>query len=504
MAGKREHGAALPKVASVTSVIDLGAEPPQKKAKKEKKEKKEKESVAEVAGPSAAEFLAEHEITIHDKSAPPPCLTFASAPFSASLIKVLMSQPFSTPSAVQAAAWPLAAQGRDVLAIAKTGSGKTLGFLLPAIEKCMAAKGAAGGYPIVLVMAPTRELVLQIKSEADKFGQPVGVRSVAVYGGAPKWAQTQALHAGAEIVCATPGRMMDMLDLHGVSWSGASTNLEKCSMLVLDEADRMLDMGFEKDIRAIVEPMPPHQTLFFTATWPKAVQRVAADIMDDTTKVMVTVGSGGEKLTANKAVEQRVQVIEQRDKWAALEQLLAPYKPGGAQHGQRVILFSNTKRDVNMIGQHCWETFGECVDTISGDRSQKERERTIAAFRDGQVTMVVATDVAARGLDINGIHQVINYDFPGPDDYIHRIGRTGRAGAKGVADTLFVRGDAKHARELARILSDAGQLVPPALASMTGGGGKGGGGKGGGGKGGGGKGKGKGGGGWGGGGGMRW
>lgn len=454
----------LPKVTSCTSILSLvpGVEDG---IAGQLKEASEADSAATVST-----FLKEHEITIHDPSAPLPCMTFEGAPFPPALIKILTAQPFKSPSAVQAAAWPLAAKGCDVLAIAKTGSGKTLGFLIPALARCMELKPKGDGSPIVLVMAPTRELALQIKTEADKFGRPVGCRAVAVYGGAPKWGQTRELQAGCELVIATPGRMMDMLDLHGSSWSGAATSLKDCKVLVLDEADRMLDMGFEKDIRAIVGQLEvDHQTLFFTATWPKNVQNIAADLLRSANKVMVTVGTGGDKLTANKAVTQSVEVIHGSEKWAAFEKLLEPYKEGGADRGKRVIVFSNTKRDVNWIAQHCWELLGDCVDTISGDRSQKERESVIQRFRAGSVTMVIATDVAARGLDINGIERVINYDFPGPDDYIHRIGRTGRAGSTGIANSLFTSGDRKHARELVRILKDAGQVVPPALTQMVGG-----------------------------------
>ena len=446
--------------------------------------------VKDVAGQqSAGEFMKAHEITIHDPSAPPPCMQLSAAPFPKPLVDLLMKQGFSTPSAVQAASWPLAVAGRDVLAVAKTGSGKTLGYLLPAIARCHVGWDKAAGQPLCLVMAPTRELALQIKAEATKFGAPLGCRAVAVYGGAPKWGQTAELQRGCEIIIATPGRMMDMLDLHGSSYSGAATSLAACELLVLDEADRMLDMGFEKDIRAIVSVMPQsRQTLFFTATWPKAVQRVAEALLGSS-QCKVTVGSGGDKLTANKAVTQNVQVVTPSDKWAAFVELIAPFKPGGAEANTRVIVFANTKRDVNGIGQYCWdEKFA--VDTLSGDRTQRERESVLQRFRSGAVTMVIATDVAARGLDINGIEKVINYDYPpgdgGSEDYIHRIGRTGRAGAKGQADTLFTFGDSKHARELTRILTDAGQPVSDELAAMAhkgSGGGRKGGGKGGGGKG---------------------
>jgi ATP-dependent RNA helicase DDX5/DBP2 len=255
--------------------------------------------------------------------------------------------------------------------------------------------------------------------------------------------------------------------------------LGACQVLILDEADRMLDMGFEKDIRSIVGAMMPakeRQTMLFTATWPKNVQRIAADILKPD-RVKVTVGSGGDKLTANKAVVQKVQVIQQHDKWTELSKLMEPYKKGGEFHGNRVMIFCNTKRDVNGIGQHLWQE-GHAADTCSGDRSQREREAVIAAFRKGTTTMVVATDVAARGIDVTGVEAVINYDFPRDacDDYIHRIGRTGRAGATGVAHTLFTKQDGRYAKELCSILKDADQEVPDALQDLARQGGHGGGG----------------------------
>ena len=467
----------------------------------QRQDRLKQEIAAAAEADDARAFMKANEITIHDPSAPLPCIALASAPFPQPLVDLLLKQGFSAPSAVQGASWPLAMAGRDVLAVAKTGSGKTLGYLLPALARCHAGWEKAGGHPLCLVMSPTRELALQIQGEAVKFGAPLGCRAVAVYGGAPKWPQASALSRGCEIVIATPGRMMDMLDLHSSSNSpakggggkgggkggkgggkggggNAATSLERCQMLVLDEADRMLDMGFEKDIRAIVAGMPPdRQTFLFTATWPKAVQRVAADLLG-ASQCKVTVGSGGEKLTANKAVTQNVKVVTASDKWATFVELLAPYKPGGAMAGTRAIIFANTKKDVNGIGQYLWdESFP--VDTLSGDRSQREREDVIRHFRSGAVTIVVATDVAARGLDINGIERVINYDYPpgdgGSEDYIHRIGRTGRAGASGVADTLFTQADAKHAKEIVRILADAGQSVSSELLAMASKGGGGGG-----------------------------
>ena len=419
---------------------------------------------------SSAAFMKANDITIHDSTAQECCTELAAAPFPKPLVDLLTKQGFSKPSAVQGATWPLAMAGRDVLAVAKTGSGKTLGFLLPALSRCHAGRGQSNGKPMCLVMAPTRELALQIQGEAKKFGASIGCRSVAVYGGAPKWSQASELQRGCEIVIATPGRMMDMLDLHGTSWSGPSTSLAACEMLVLDEADRMLDMGFEKDIRTIVAEIPKgRQTFLFTATWPKAVQRVAEDLLG-ASQCKVTVGSGGDKLTANKNVTQNVKVVAPSEKWDAFVSLIAPFKAGGEMAGRRIIIFANTKKDVNAIGEYCWNEHFAC-DTLSGDRTQDQRERVIKKFQSGAVTMVIATDVAARGLDIKGIERVINYDYPpgdgGSEDYIHRIGRTGRAGATGVADTLFTYTDSKHARELVRILTDAGQAISPELADLA-------------------------------------
>lgn len=456
-----------------------------KKQKADKKDKKRKitqldlltdappEAASRNQGPRArdpaaeAEFMKSHEIVIHQQNAPPPCITLAAAPFHPLLLKLLLSQHFDQPSPIQAASWPVAAAGFDLLAIAKTGSGKTLGYLLPALTVCHENKKTARG-PLALVMAPTRELAMQIQKEATKFGKPLGCRAVAVYGGAPKWEQEKLLKKGAEMIVATPGRLMDLLQLHESSSGKPSTTLEYCRVLVLDEADRMLAMGFEPDIRAIVAVMNTVmlQTLLFTATWPKAVQQVAADLLL-ASKVKVTVGTGGDKLTANSSVQQVVTVTDQEEKWTKFETLMEPFRLGGPSFGTRVIVFCNTKKDVNDISKH-FAALKYNVDYLSGDRTQRDRVDVVKKFTKGTVTMVIATDVAARGLDIPGIDMVVNYDFPKDniDDYVHRIGRTGRAGATGHAHTLFTPKDVKYARELVRILTEAGQTVSPELEQM--------------------------------------
>jgi superfamily II DNA/RNA helicase len=246
-------------------------------------------------------------------------------------------------------------------------------------------------------------------------------------------------------------------------------------MVVLDEADRMLDMGFERDIRAIVwqcfsdgpDAYRAHQTFLYSATWPVEVQGIASDLLSESA-VKVTVGSGGEKLTANKSIVQRVHVVDATKRWESFVALIAPFGKGGTHVKSRVIVFANRKDTVKALAQHCQQQ-GMACDVLSGDRSQSQRESTIRKFKEGLVTIVVATDVAARGLDIKGIERVINYELPMDDfqDYVHRIGRTGRASATGEADSLFTDGDKVNANELIRILTEAGQVVPPALARFT-------------------------------------
>ena len=443
-----------------------------------KRPKLERAGSVSASSASTCAYLALHEISISDAAAPPPCLSFAVAPFPPPLVKMLTSQPaFTAPSAVQAATWPVAVLGRDILAIAKTGSGKTLGFLAPAIAKCAAKRASAKGAPLGLVMAPTRELALQIHAEAVRYGACVGVSAVAVYGGAPKEPQVHALRRGCELLIGTPGRIKDVLDARG-GGAQSACRLGSFCLLVLDEADRMLDMGFERDIRSIVwhafadangVAYRAHQTFFYSATWPLAVQGIAADLL--TEPVRVTVGTGGDKLTASESVTQRVHVVaDVSARWAKFVELIRPFgkRAGGASAAVRCIVFANRKDTVASITRYC-ASEGMACESITGDRSQSQREGTIRRFKAGEVTLVIATDVAARGLDIKGIERVINYELPTDDfqDYVHRIGRTGRAGATGEADSLFGDADRANAVELTRIMKAAGQPILPALAKMA-------------------------------------
>ena len=414
---------------------------------------------------SPTTYLQDNDITIHEEGAPPPCLSLRAAPFPRELLSILCAQGFTVPSPVQAATWPIAVTGRDVLAIAKTGSGKTLGFLLPVLARCSAEKRAAQGAPTALIMAPTRELALQIHAEAVKFGAPSGLRAVAVYGGAKKPPQIKKIQHGCELIVGTPGRIKDIL----MRDRTPVCSLLSFSMLVLDEADRMLDMGFERDIRNIVWKVfgdRVKQTFFYSATWPLDVQGVASDLLVN--EVKVTVGKGGNRLTASTSVTQRVHVIDPSQRMPKFQELMSAFQRGSVDCGKRVIVFANRKVTVKKLSKWCNNNGLRC-DTMSGDRSQSQRESTIRKFREGSVTVVVATDVASRGLDIKGIERVINYELPMDNfmDYVHRIGRTGRAGATGIADSLFTNGDRVNSQALIKLMKDAGQVVPVELAKYA-------------------------------------
>ena len=305
----------------------------------------------------------------------------------------------------------------------------------------------------MLTLAPTRELAVQIKGECDKFGRSSSIKNTCVYGGVPKRSQVGDLSRGVEIVIATPGRLIDHLE------SGV-TNLRRVTYLVLDEADRMLDMGFEPQLRKIVSQIrPDRQTLMWSATWPKEVVSMANDFL--TNFYQVTVGSL--ELTANHDIKQIVHVTEDYEKYKLLIQSLKEYDDGG-----RKIVFVETKRGCDQLARSC-KMEGFQVHCIHGDKSQEERDWALREFREGRVSMLVATDVAARGLDIKDIKMVFNFDMPGNiEDYVHRIGRCGRAGNKGIAVSFFTQKSAKLASELLRIMREANQNIPPQLEGMGG------------------------------------
>eukprot|EP00580_Thalassiosira_gravida_P017831 CAMPEP_0201657866 /NCGR_PEP_ID=MMETSP0494-20130426/959_1 /ASSEMBLY_ACC=CAM_ASM_000839 /TAXON_ID=420259 /ORGANISM="Thalassiosira gravida, Strain GMp14c1" /LENGTH=588 /DNA_ID=CAMNT_0048134777 /DNA_START=105 /DNA_END=1867 /DNA_ORIENTATION=- len=421
-----------------------------------------------------------------------PFIEFDDAPFNAVTQKTLKAAGFERPTFIQAQAWPIAIQGTDMISIAKTGSGKTCGFLLPSFHQYNESKknepvhGKRG--PMMLVLAPTRELACQILDETQKFGRPNGIRSVCCYGGSPKYPQIAALERGVECVIATPGRINDLIEMRKADLSGVK-------FVVLDEADRMLDMGFEPQIRSIMNNVPDstkRQTLLFSATWPKEIQRLAFDFLAD--PVQINVGDPNE-LNANKDITQNIIMCDDHDKTPKLKEILTeliksaeetkeetpkpqaagskferkPVDLGGKKHS-KVIVFVAKKYLAHELSNSLWDE-GFAVDSLHGDRAQWERTKVINAFKQGTLRLLIATDVAARGLDVKDVGVVVNYDMPvgvnGAEDYVHRIGRTGRAGAKGTAYTFFTSGDRKLATDLAGILKKCDQVIPDELQRMV-------------------------------------
>ncbi|TYK00823.1 DEAD-box ATP-dependent RNA helicase 46 [Cucumis melo var. makuwa] len=404
------------------------------------------------SGLSADSYRQRHEITFSGDNVPAPFSSFEVTGFPPEILREVHNAGFSAPTPIQAQSWPIALQSRDIVAIAKTGSGKTLGYLIPGFIHLKRIRNDPKLGPTVLVLSPTRELATQIQDEAVKFGKSSRISCACLYGGAPKGPQLRDIDRGVDIVVATPGRLNDILEMRRIS-------LHQVSYLVLDEADRMLDMGFEPQIRKIVKEVPARrQTLMYTATWPKEVRKIASDLLVN--PIQVNIGNVDE-LVANKSITQHIEPLAPLEKHRRLEQILRSQEPGS-----KVIIFCSTKKMCDQLARNLTRQFGAAA--IHGDKSQGERDHVLGQFRTGRTPVLVATDVAARGLDIKDIRVVINYDFPsGVEDYVHRIGRTGRAGATGIAYTFFGEQDAKYASDLIKILEGANQRVPPELRDMA-------------------------------------
>ncbi|KAK1261503.1 DEAD-box ATP-dependent RNA helicase 5 [Acorus gramineus] len=364
---------------------------------------------------------------------------------------------FSKPSPIQSHTWPFLLDGRDLIGIAQTGSGKTLAFGVPALMHILQKKKGKLTKKVVprcLVLSPTRELAQQIADVLSDAGVPCGVKSVCLYGGTSKGPQISSLKSGVEIVIGTPGRMKDLIEM-GVCC------LEEVSFVVLDEADRMLDMGFEPEVRSILSrTSSKRQMVMFSATWPTEVHQLANEFMDPN-PVKVVVGS--EDLAANHDVMQIVEVLDDRSRDARLVSLLDKYH---SSQRNRVLVFVLYKKEAarveTMLQKRGWKAV-----SVHGDKSQYERTKALSLFKEGKCPLMIATDVASRGLDIPDVEVVINYSFPlTTEDYVHRIGRTGRAGKKGVAHTFFMQENKGLAGELVNVLREAGQIIPAALTKF--------------------------------------
>ncbi|KAE9590106.1 putative RNA helicase [Lupinus albus] len=391
---------------------------------------------------------------------PPPVNTFAEIDLGEALNQNLQRCKYVKPTPVQRYAIPISLAGRDLVACAQTGSGKTAAFCFPIISGIMREqyvqrpRVARTAFPMALILAPTRELSCQIHDEAKKFSYQTGVKVVVTYGGAPINQQLRELERGVDILVATPGRLVDLLERARVS-------LQIIRYLALDEADRMLDMGFEPQIRKIVEQMdmpPPgmRQTLLFSATFPKEIQGLASDFLSN--YVFLAVGRVG---SSTDLIVQRVEYVLESDKRSHLMDLLHAQRENGT-HGKQslTLVFVETKKGADAL-EHCLCVNGFPATSIHGDRTQQERELALRSFKSGNTPILVATDVAARGLDIPRVAHVVNFDLPNDiDDYVHRIGRTGRAGKMGLATAFFNESNLSMAKPLSDLMQEANQEVP--------------------------------------------
>ncbi|KAG8714001.1 RNA-dependent ATPase [Ceratobasidium sp. 394] len=427
-------------------------------------------------------YLAKNNISIHAPNGEVvPILKFPQlASYGVDERLIQATDKFQEPSLIQACSWPAALRGNDVVGIAETGSGKTLAFGLPALQhiltssssrtpdekpskKSKKSKQSSTTEVTVLVVAPTRELAIQTQQTLQELGSPFGIGSVCLYGGEPKDGQRKALLSQngdgrtTRIVVGTPGRLKDFMEEGVCELSGVS-------YLVLDEADRMLDKGFENDIRSIIEktaPMDKRQTLMFSATWPESVRRLASTFQRDPVRVTV----GKDELQANSRVEQVVEVFDDvREKDRRLIQRLKElgHTPNTTSP-DRVLIFALYKKECDRVTQSLAARGFHAI-AIHGDLGQAQRMKALDDFKAARTTLLVATDVAARGLDIPEVKAVVNYTFPlTVEEYIHRIGRTGRGGRSGKSITFFTGADHERALagEFARVLKDNGFDAEP-------------------------------------------
>ncbi|XP_050684923.1 ATP-dependent RNA helicase DDX42 isoform X2 [Leptidea sinapis] len=385
---------------------------------------------------------------------PKPVSSFAHLCFDEQLMKAIRRSEYTQPTPVQAAGIPAALSGRDIIGIARTGSGKTAAFIWPLLIHIMDQKEISpGDGPIGLILAPTRELAQQIYMETKRFGKVYNIRCVCCYGGGSKWEQTKALEGGAEIIVGTPGRVIDLIKCK-------ATNLKRVTYLVLDEADRMFDMGFEPQVRSICNHVrPDRQALLFSATFPRRVEKLARDALHD--PVRVQHGAAGE---ASQLVTQHVRIFNKpEEKWSWLLQNLVEFLSAGS-----VLIFVTKKLEAEQTAANLGVQQYDAL-LLHGDMDQADRNQVITSFKRQEHNILVATDVAARGLDIPHIRTVINYTLARDiDTHTHRIGRTGRAGVPGDAHTLLSRDkDKEFAGHLVRNLEGAQQEVPEDLMHLA-------------------------------------
>lgn len=369
--------------------------------------------------------------------------TFEEMDLIAPLQRALKDEQYKTPTPIQAKTIPVAVSGRDVLGCAQTGTGKTAAFALPVLNHLgQRNRKAVSQRPFVLVLAPTRELAIQISNSFSTYGKHLKLRRALVYGGVGQGNQVRAMNRGAHILIATPGRLLDLMNQGCI-------DLAQIEMIVLDEADRMLDMGFLPDVKRILSRLPQNrQTLFFSATMPPSIVDLAKRMLTQPVNVQIQSNS----VSVDK-IEQKVLFLQRNQKQESLRGIVT------ADDAGQVLVFTRTKRGADVVARKLDQS-GVKTAAIHGNKSQNARQRALEAFRKYQIKVLVATDVAARGIDIDGITHVVNFDLPvDPESYVHRIGRTGRAGASGVAISFCTDGERRELREIQKLIGSKVRLV---------------------------------------------
>ncbi len=369
--------------------------------------------------------------------------TFEEIDLIAPLQRALKDEQYKIPTPIQAKTIPVAVSGRDVLGCAQTGTGKTAAFALPVLNHLgQRNRKAVSQRPFVLVLAPTRELAIQISNSFSTYGKHLKLRRALVYGGVGQGNQVRAMNRGAHILIATPGRLLDLMNQGCI-------DLAQIEMIVLDEADRMLDMGFLPDVKRILSRLPQNrQTLFFSATMPPSIVDLAKRMLTQPVNVQIQSNS----VSVDK-IEQKVLFLQRNQKQESLRGIVT------ADDAGQVLVFTRTKRGADVVARKLDQS-GVKTAAIHGNKSQNARQRALEAFRKYQIKVLVATDVAARGIDIDGITHVVNFDLPvDPESYVHRIGRTGRAGASGVAISFCTDGERRELREIQKLIGSKVRLV---------------------------------------------
>lgn len=364
-------------------------------------------------------------------------MTFSTLGLSTDLLRAVADEGYTTPTPIQQQAIPAVLQGHDIFASAQTGTGKTAGFTLPLLQRLSTKSSVKGQrHPRALILTPTRELAAQVSDSVRTYGKYLSLKSAVVYGGVGIMPQVQALRRGVDIVVATPGRLLDHL--------GQKTlDLSHIEILVLDECDRMLDMGFIHDIRKIMAQLPSsRQTLMFSATFSKPIQQLASTLLQSPVQIEVA-----PRNTAAEQVEQVVHPVDRDRKRELLSYMI------GFNNWKQVLVFTRTKHGANRLAEQLAKD-GLKTTAIHGNKSQAARTRALSDFKQGKVRVLVATDVASRGLDIDQLPHVVNFELPDvPEDYVHRIGRTGRAGNEGRAISLVSHDEYRLLKDIEKLLN---------------------------------------------------